>query len=207
MNGVTRTRRPGARPRREPGPVRHDNARVLAVLREIEQLLEERGDGPFRAMAYRRAIAAIEGLDHPVSEVLDRDGLKGLDDIPGIGPGIAWVMSEIVDTGRSSVLRSIGSQGSGPNESPGFRTRLRGASAAIDPITTLAPTTSPFGPRCPNSSTSTASTGPMPRPASFRRSLRADSIQLGKHGFRSSTPPVGVTDSPRCTRTQPAPMR
>jgi DNA polymerase (family 10) len=88
-------------------PIRYDNQRILAVLREAADLLDQRGDDPFRALAYRRAINAVDELDCPLWKVLDEKGPKGIDDLPGIGPGLAWTISEILETGRSTVLNRL----------------------------------------------------------------------------------------------------
>ncbi|MEM1225575.1 MAG: DNA polymerase/3'-5' exonuclease PolX [Planctomycetota bacterium] len=65
-----------------------DNAAIAAVFYEMAQLLEFRGENPFRVRAYQNGARAIAELEEPVSEIVsdpDRDLAK----IPGIGKTLA----------------------------------------------------------------------------------------------------------------------
>lgn len=76
-------------------PSNSDIARLLsnmAVLYEME-------DVRFKPRAYERAAEAIETLDETVADIFARGGRKALDGIPGVGPGIAAHLVEILQTG------------------------------------------------------------------------------------------------------------
>ncbi|MGJ0428922.1 helix-hairpin-helix domain-containing protein [Methylobacter sp.] len=83
------------------------NKEVSDRLREIARLLEEQGANPFRSTAYLRAAITIDELDRPVSEIVEKEGIDGLDALPGIGAGIARSICEYVTTGRMSRLDSL----------------------------------------------------------------------------------------------------
>jgi hypothetical protein len=98
-------------------PSANDNDHVARLMREVATLLVHQGANPFRANAYRRAAEAIAKLKRNVRDIFERSGREGLDALPGVGPGIAGAIAEILTTGRWIQLE-----------------RLRGTS---DPIATL----------------------------------------------------------------------
>jgi DNA polymerase (family 10) len=63
----------------------------------MADLLEIRGENPFRIRAYRRAALNLQSLTEDV-EVVAREGR--LDDIPGIGADLAGKITEYLRTGR-----------------------------------------------------------------------------------------------------------
>lgn len=69
-------------------------------LQEMADLLHQQGANPFRINAYRRAAQSVEKLQRDLSEILEREGVKGLVALPSVGKGIATAISEIVATGR-----------------------------------------------------------------------------------------------------------
>jgi DNA polymerase (family 10) len=78
-----------------------DRFAVAAALREIALLLEVQGGNPHRARAYEKGARAIESLNQDLA-VLARSGR--LTEIPGIGEALARTITELVETGRTSVL-------------------------------------------------------------------------------------------------------
>jgi DNA polymerase (family 10) len=73
---------------------------VAGVLSEISMLLEVVGGDPFRAKAYATAARRIEASGADL-EALAAEGR--LTSLPGVGGGIAEVIRELVETGRSSL--------------------------------------------------------------------------------------------------------
>lgn len=62
---------------------------------------------PQKMYGYKRAAAAIFGLDEPLTDLLDADG--ALPRIPGIGPGSTRIIREVLETGHSmTVEQAIG---------------------------------------------------------------------------------------------------
>jgi DNA polymerase (family X) len=82
--------------------------RVLASrFDEIARLLEEQEANPFRTQAYRRAAAMLRGLPEQLDAILQREGLAGLDRLPGIGPALARMIAEYVGSGRLPLLDQL----------------------------------------------------------------------------------------------------
>jgi Holliday junction resolvasome RuvABC DNA-binding subunit len=83
------------------------NARCADRLREAADLLEAQGANPFRVSAYRRAADTVRDLEADLGELVEREGLEGLDALPGIGRGIASALMEMVRTGRWMQLERL----------------------------------------------------------------------------------------------------
>src|SRR3990167_3261966 len=70
---------------------------VARVLEEIGELLDIRGENPFKVRAYHNAARALAGTDRDVEELASAGRLR---EIKGIGEGIAEKIAELVKTGR-----------------------------------------------------------------------------------------------------------
>ncbi len=73
------------------------NLELAALLNEIADLLELKGESPFRVNAYRRAARALESLTEDVEELAARGALE---EIPGVGKSIAEKIQEYLRTGK-----------------------------------------------------------------------------------------------------------
>jgi DNA polymerase (family X) len=80
------------------------NAEISTLLERYGRLLEIGGESAFRTRAYSRAADAIRHYPGPVA-ALARAGT--LQQIEGIGPGIAGVIEEFVRTGNVGELRNL----------------------------------------------------------------------------------------------------
>ena len=80
-----------------------DNAAVARVLSEIGDLLELKGDNPFKIRAYRNAADVVGHAAEAVS-ALDDAGLRGW---PGIGKDLAGRIREIARTGDCEIRRDL----------------------------------------------------------------------------------------------------
>lgn len=80
------------------------NAQVADRLEEAAQLLEQQDANPFRVQAYRNAAATLRELPRNVLQVLHEDGLEGLERLPTIGTALSRAISQVVTTGRLSML-------------------------------------------------------------------------------------------------------
>jgi len=73
------------------------NKEIAAILYEMGELLEIRGENRFKVIAYSRAARAIESLKEDIEDVWRRGEL---DRIPGVGKAIAEKISEYLTTGH-----------------------------------------------------------------------------------------------------------
>ncbi|HSG01049.1 MAG TPA: helix-hairpin-helix domain-containing protein, partial [Vicinamibacterales bacterium] len=97
------------------------NREVAARLDEVAGILREQQANPFRVRAYAQAADTLRRLEQPVTEILDQDGVEGLD--PGQGPlqpvvhpGLhrqAGARGGLVDQGQA-LGRGVGGQDPGP---------------------------------------------------------------------------------------------
>jgi hypothetical protein len=67
---------------------------------EMADLLEAQVADRFRIRAYRNGAATVRSLNEDPASILERAGLKGLIDLPGIGTSIARAIDEMSETGR-----------------------------------------------------------------------------------------------------------
>ncbi len=72
------------------------NQEIARIFDEIAELLEIKGENPFRIRAYRRAAQNIEGLSKNIEDISHEELLK----IPGIGQDLAGKIEEYIKTGR-----------------------------------------------------------------------------------------------------------
>lgn len=75
------------------------NFEVARILRNISILLEM-DDVPFKPRAYEKGALSIEALEEDVERIYQKDGIKGLKLIPGVGVSMAEKIEELVKTGK-----------------------------------------------------------------------------------------------------------
>ena len=76
-----------------------DNESIARRFYRLAALMEIRGDDPFRLRSYRNAGEAIETWPTPLKEIAAKDGISGLQSIPGVGKAIAGKIGELLDRG------------------------------------------------------------------------------------------------------------
>ena len=75
-----------------------ENQEISRVLWETADLMEIAGEDSFRIRSYRNGATAVEGYPERIADIL-RDPHRNVTEIPGIGKGLAQVLSEIVERG------------------------------------------------------------------------------------------------------------
>lgn len=83
------------------------NEEVARIFNAIADMLEIKGDNPFRIRAYRRAAENIAGLAEDVATLIEQDTLE---EIPGIGKDLAGKIREIVTTGTLQEYEKLTTQ-------------------------------------------------------------------------------------------------
>jgi putative hydrolase len=77
-------------------------------LREAADLLQAQGANPYRVAAYRRAAETLAGFPPAqLVELVESEGIDGLDRLPHVGRGIATALLEMVRTGHWSQLERL----------------------------------------------------------------------------------------------------
>jgi putative hydrolase len=70
-------------------------------------VLEQQQANPFRVSAYRRAAETVLSLKTSIEEIVEDKGLKGLEELPSIGEGLARAIYEMVTTGHWAQLQRL----------------------------------------------------------------------------------------------------
>ncbi|MFG0266802.1 MAG: DNA polymerase/3'-5' exonuclease PolX [Rhodopirellula sp. JB055] len=83
-----------------------DNSAVAAVFEELAELLEFRGENPFRIRAYQNGARAIRDLDEPIAN-LAANPERDLSKLPGIGKTIAEKIKVLLDSGSLPQLEEL----------------------------------------------------------------------------------------------------
>ena len=101
-----------------------ENRNIAAVFSETADLMEIRGDDPFRIRSYRRAAEAVESSTQRIADIAS--DTKKLLEIPGIGKSMAANIQQLLKEGnfslhaellqkyRPSMLELLKIQGLGP---------------------------------------------------------------------------------------------
>ncbi|MEC8474212.1 MAG: DNA polymerase/3'-5' exonuclease PolX [Planctomycetota bacterium] len=86
-----------------------DNGKISGVFEELADLLEFRGENPFRIRAYRNGAKAIRDLNESVANLLS-DSKRDLASIPGIGKTLVDKTKILVETGSLPQLDKLRSE-------------------------------------------------------------------------------------------------
>lgn len=81
-----------------------DRSTIVARLREIAALLQAKGGNRYKVRAYTRGARALEASKMPLEELVE-DGK--LEDLPGIGAGLAGAIGELYRTGTTGLLEKL----------------------------------------------------------------------------------------------------
>ncbi|WP_417731800.1 DNA polymerase/3'-5' exonuclease PolX [Rosistilla oblonga] len=86
-----------------------DNQSIAEVFEQMAELLEFKGENPFRIRAYHNGAKAILDLEEPVAQILD-DPSRKLSDVPGIGKTLVDKITVLVSTGSLPQLLELQEQ-------------------------------------------------------------------------------------------------
>ncbi len=83
-----------------------ENIEIAAILTEMATLLEIQGEtNPFRIRAYRNAVYTIQESPDPIRKLVEEGA--DLTELPAIGKDMASHITELVTTGRLSILEEV----------------------------------------------------------------------------------------------------
>lgn len=80
------------------------NDDIASVLERLADLLEAQDAESFRLRAYRAAADTVRHEQRSVAEIAEKEGIKGLAELPAIGKSLASTIREYVATGRLAML-------------------------------------------------------------------------------------------------------
>ncbi len=81
------------------------NAEIAKIFNEYADLLEIKGENPFKVRAYRNAARTVENIGKSLEELV-KEGYD-LTKLPGIGTDLSLYIKEIVTTGKFSKLEEL----------------------------------------------------------------------------------------------------
>ncbi len=84
------------------------NSDIEGIFNEVADLLEIKGENPFRVRAYRNAARMVAGLSQSVADLVARG--QDLSQLSGVGKDLAGKIEEIVKTGTLSLLQELQGQ-------------------------------------------------------------------------------------------------
>ncbi|MFH0752281.1 MAG: helix-hairpin-helix domain-containing protein [archaeon] len=76
-----------------------NNTELATILRDMASILQMKGV-EWKPQAYRRAARSLESLQEDISKVYKESGIKGLEEIPGVGEGIAKKIVQYLKSGK-----------------------------------------------------------------------------------------------------------
>lgn len=82
------------------------NEEIAKILFEIGDYLDLKNI-PFKPKAYQEAAVSLDTLEKDVEDIYKEEGLKGLEEIPGIGESIALKIEEYLQTGRIKYYQEL----------------------------------------------------------------------------------------------------
>ena len=82
-----------------------DNKKIAENLNEIADLLDIKGEKPFRIRAYRKAAEILQALENNLAEFYGKE--KKLPKIKGIGESIGGKIEELIKTGKIKYLKEL----------------------------------------------------------------------------------------------------
>lgn len=83
------------------------NEEIGSRLDEIAALLEAHNANIYRIRAYRSAASLLRGMAVPVEQLLNTQGIEGLEKLPGIGQSLARAIEKLITTGRLGLLERL----------------------------------------------------------------------------------------------------
>ena len=81
-----------------------ENLKAAQIFKDIANILQIKGDNPFKIRAYQRAAQNIEGLTEDLEAFIKDDRLT---DIPGIGKDISDKIKEFQETGKIKMFEDL----------------------------------------------------------------------------------------------------
>ncbi|MDT4954551.1 MAG: polymerase [Acidobacteriota bacterium] len=76
-----------------------ENEAIAERFTRLANLMEIRGDDHYRIRSYRNAAEVIETWPTPLKRIAAEEGIKGLQQLPGVGKAISGKIVELIEKG------------------------------------------------------------------------------------------------------------
>jgi putative hydrolase len=83
------------------------NREISSLLDHIADLLEAKGENPFRIRSYRAAASSVAGVRQSLARIVQDQGAEGLSGLKGVGEKLSGLIREYVDTGTVQLLKEL----------------------------------------------------------------------------------------------------
>jgi polyhydroxyalkanoate synthesis regulator phasin len=88
-------------------PKSSSNTDISAMLSRIADLLDVKGENPFRIRSYRMAADTVRSASKPLAKLIDAKGAEGLSGLKVIGEKLAGLIVEYVEKGKVELLQDL----------------------------------------------------------------------------------------------------
>jgi len=86
-------------------PTPPTNKDIATLLNRIADLLDAKGENPFRVRSYRSAAATVAGVRQSLATILREEG--ALEGLKGVGEKLAGLIQEYVEKGKVDLLQDL----------------------------------------------------------------------------------------------------
>jgi DNA polymerase (family 10) len=83
------------------------NREIADLLNRIADLLDAKGENPFRIRSYRTAAASVASVRQSLATVVREEGIEGLTGLKGVGEKLAGLIREFVEKGSAELLQDL----------------------------------------------------------------------------------------------------
>jgi DNA polymerase (family 10) len=83
------------------------NNEIADLLNRIADLLDAKGENPFRVRSYRTAAASVASVRQSLASLVQEEGAEGLSGLKGVGEKLAGLIQEYVEKGKVELLEEL----------------------------------------------------------------------------------------------------
>lgn len=83
------------------------NKDIADLLNRIADLLDAKGENPFRVRSYRTAAASVSSVRQSLATLVRENGAEGLSGLKGVGEKLAGLIQEFVEKGKVELLQDL----------------------------------------------------------------------------------------------------
>ncbi len=83
------------------------NKDISSLLNRIADLLDAKGENPFRVRSYRTAASSVRSATQPIAKLVETNGIEGLSSLKGVGEKLAGLIVEYVEKGEVELLQTL----------------------------------------------------------------------------------------------------